>query len=163
MSDSLVPVSAAIPAPSGDELLRKPTKRELSLALEKLFLAFFDPKRTDAAKIAALYAEVISQFSAWSIKEGIRRIISGEIRELNKNFLPSTAAVADVIRKVAETSPEAVERRWRNSLALWQSGRAWDPVWGIGPEDPGFEHECPPHLRQAFGNETMRRFGMRRH
>lgn len=157
MTNSLVPQSGREPALIGDELLRKPTKRELSVAVERLFLGFFDSHRPDAVKIAALYTEILSKFSAWSMKEGVRRVVEGEVEGVNRQYLPSTAIVAHTIRTVAENSPEAKERTWRNRLAIWESGRDWNSHWGQSPEDRGFEHLCPPHLLEAFSAETNRR------
>lgn len=157
MTNSIVPASTSLPIPTGAELLRGPSRRELHIEIDKLFTAFFDQQRPEAAKIAALYAQILSQFSAWSIKEGIRRVIEGEVEGVDRRFLPSTAVVAHTIRTVAENSPEAKERQWRRRLDAWRSGQEWNPHWAQDPESPSFPYLCPKHLLADFEEATRQR------
>lgn len=149
--------------PAGDELLRRPTKKELTASITLLFDAFPATQRGAPERVAAAYVIALGEFSAWSIREGVMKLIRGEFPDHQGSWLPSTAIVCRCIRHVAESGPEAVERRWRNSLAIWQSGMEWQSVWGIGPEDPGFKSQCPPHLYEAFRDETIMRMARRRH
>lgn len=157
MTNSVATIPSGSVVPASVELLRGPTKRELHVAIEKLFTAFYDQQRPEPAKVAALYTEVISGFSAWSIKEGIRRIVEGEVPDVDRRFLPSTAVVAHTIRSLAENGPEGRERLWRRRLESWRSGKEWNPHNGQDPECESFEFICPKHLIQEFREATAHR------
>lgn len=145
------------PVPVGAELVRKPTKAELGASLSLLFRAFASQQRDDPAQLAAVYVMVLGEFSAWSIQEGIRQLISGEVEGVDRTWLPSTAVVAHTVRTVAENSPEAKERQWRRRLDAWRAGREWNPHWAQDPESPSFPHLCPPHLIADFEEATRQR------
>lgn len=157
MNNSLTISAEKQPVPVGAELVRKATKAELQASLSLLFRAFASQQRDDPAQLAAVYVMVLGEFSAWSIKEGIRQLISGEVDGIDMTWLPSTAVVAHTIRTIAAKSPEAKERQWRHRLEAWRTGQEWNPHWAQDPESPSFPHLCPPHLVLFFEEATRQR------
>lgn len=144
--------------PVGAELVRSPTKNEMAASITLLFDAFSSSQRDAPERVAAAYVMALSEFSAWSIRAGIVKLVRGEYPDLHEgNWLPSTAIVCRAIRRAAESSPETKERLWRQRLDHWRDGNPWNPHWAQGPEEPAFPHLCPPHLLADFEAATCQR------
>lgn len=164
MTHSVPTTSTKSTAPTGAELVRPPTKKEMAASITLLFDAFSSAQRDAPERVAAAYVFALSEYSAWSIREGIIKLVRGEYPDLHDStWLPSTAIVCRAVRRAAENSPEGKERIWRQRLAHWEAGKPWNPHWAQGPEEPAFEYLCPPHLLDAFKAETQRRRLFARH
>lgn len=157
MTHSLTTTSTKSVVPTGAELVRGPTKNEMMASITRLFDSFSAQQRDVPERVAAAYVLALSDCSAWSIKEGIRRLTCGEVAGVDRTWLPSTAVVAHTVRTVVESSAETRERLWRRRLESWRVGEAWNPHWCQDPESPAFEFICPPHLVAHFAEATRQR------
>lgn len=142
MSTSVVPVSQKSPIVTA-AVLRRPTRQELQSSLEMLFAAFHEQDRSQPEKVVAVYALALQGFSAKAIREGVRKIVSGEVAEVGR-WLPAAPVVARAVRAEEEQAKVRAELTWGRRVSGWRAIGHWEEAWGPEPFKPGCE--CPDFM-----------------